>query len=125
VPFSCKTRFCPSCGKVRTDEWVGRISQELLDVPQLHLTLTIAKEMRLCFDRDRSLLKLLLTTANDAVRLCHLSSWPLLTMYNILDMNITAAAVDQQSPGWARHQERCASRCRERSGHRARRTRGR
>jgi hypothetical protein len=23
VPFSCKTRFCPSCGKVRTDEWVG------------------------------------------------------------------------------------------------------
>jgi hypothetical protein len=42
VPFSCKTRFCPSCGKVRTVEWVGRISQELLDVPHLHLTLTIA-----------------------------------------------------------------------------------
>jgi hypothetical protein len=68
VPFSCKTRFCPSCGKVRTDEWVGRISQELLDVPHLHLTLTIAKEMRPYFDRDRSLLKLLLTTAADAVR---------------------------------------------------------
>jgi hypothetical protein len=68
VPFSCKTRFCPSCGKVRTDEWVGRIAQELLDVPHLHLTLTIAKEMRRCFDRDRSLLKLLLTTAADAVR---------------------------------------------------------
>ena len=68
VPFSCKTRFCPSCGKVRTDEWVGRISQELLDVPHLHLTLTIAKEMRRTFDRGRSLLKLLLTTAADAVR---------------------------------------------------------
>ena len=40
VPFSCKTRFCPSCGKVRTDEWVNRIAQELLDVPHLHLTLT-------------------------------------------------------------------------------------
>ena len=39
VPFSCKTRFCPSCGKVRTDEWVNRIAQELLDVPHLHLTL--------------------------------------------------------------------------------------
>ena len=53
VPFSCKTRFCSSCGKVRTDEWVGHISQELLDVPHLHLTLIIAKEMRRYFDRDR------------------------------------------------------------------------
>jgi hypothetical protein len=68
VPFSCKTRFCPSCGKVRTDEWVNRIAKELLDVPHLHLTLTIAKEMRPYFDRDRSLLKLLLTTAADAIR---------------------------------------------------------
>lgn len=68
VPFSCKTRFCPSCGKVCTDEWVNRISKELLDVPHLHLTLTIAKEMRPYFDRDRSLLKLLLTTAVDAIR---------------------------------------------------------
>ena len=47
---------------------MGRIAQELLDVPHLHLTLTIAKEMRYYFDRDRSLLKLLLTTAVDAVR---------------------------------------------------------
>ena len=40
VPFSCKTRFCPSpstertgsvCGKVRTDQWVNRISTELLE----------------------------------------------------------------------------------------------
>jgi hypothetical protein len=46
----------------------GRMSQELIDVPHLHLTLTIAKEMRRTFDRDRSLLKLLLTTAADAVR---------------------------------------------------------
>lgn len=68
VPFSCKTRFCASCGKVRTDEWVRRISQELLDVPHLHLTLTIAKEMRPYFDRHRSLLKLLLTVAAEAVR---------------------------------------------------------
>ncbi len=37
-------------------------------MPHLHLTLTIAKEMRPYFDRDRSLLKLLLTTAADAIR---------------------------------------------------------
>lgn len=68
VPFSCKTRFCPSCGKVRTDQWVRKMAQELLDVPHYHLTLTIAKEMRIFFDRDRSLLKLLATVAAEAVR---------------------------------------------------------
>jgi hypothetical protein len=68
VPFSCKTRFCPSCGKVRTDQWVRQMAQELLDVPHYHLTLTIAKEMRIFFDRDRSLLKVLATEAAAAVR---------------------------------------------------------
>jgi len=52
VPFSCKTRFCPSCGKVQTDEWVNRMAQVLLAAPHLHLTLTIAKEMRPDFDRQ-------------------------------------------------------------------------
>ena len=68
VPFSCKTRFCPSCGKVRTDEWVNRISQELLDVPHLHLTLTIAQELRQTFHDDRRLLDTMLKVAADAVR---------------------------------------------------------
>jgi hypothetical protein len=44
------------------------MSQELLDVPHLHLTLTIAKELRRFFDRDRNLLKLLLSAAAEAVR---------------------------------------------------------
>jgi len=26
VPFSCKTRFCPSCGKVKVDNWVNDIA---------------------------------------------------------------------------------------------------
>ena len=68
VPFSCKTRFCPSCGKVRTDEWVNRISTELLDVPHLHLTLTIAQELRQTFHDDRRLLDAMLKVAAEAVR---------------------------------------------------------
>ncbi len=68
VPFSCKTRFCPSCGKVRTYQWVRRMSQELLDVPHYHLTLTIAKEMRIFFHHNRRLLKELLSVAVQAVR---------------------------------------------------------
>ena len=68
VPFSCKTRFCPSCGKGRTDTWVGKMCQEILDVPHLHITLTISKELRIFFDRDRRLLKLLLSAAPAALR---------------------------------------------------------
>jgi hypothetical protein len=68
VPFSCKTRFCPSCGKGRTDTWVGKMCQEILDVPHLHITLTISKELRLFFDRDRRLLKVLLSAAPAALR---------------------------------------------------------
>lgn len=30
VPFSCKTRFCPACGKVRVNEWVSHIARDLL-----------------------------------------------------------------------------------------------
>ena len=31
VPFSCKTRFCPSCGKVKVDNWVNDIARDLFD----------------------------------------------------------------------------------------------
>jgi hypothetical protein len=60
---------CPSCGKVRADEWVRRISLELLDAPYLHLTLTIAQESHVYCDHDRYLLKVLLIVAADAVRM--------------------------------------------------------
>ncbi len=33
VPFSCKTRFCPSCGKVRVDNWVNDIVRDPLECP--------------------------------------------------------------------------------------------
>lgn len=59
---------CPSCGKVRADEWFRRISQELMDVPHLHLTLTIAQELHVYCDHDRYLLKVLLIVAADAIR---------------------------------------------------------
>jgi hypothetical protein len=38
VPCSCKTRFCPSCGKVRVDNWVNDVAGDLLDVPDIHVT---------------------------------------------------------------------------------------
>jgi hypothetical protein len=68
VPFSCKTRFCPSCGKVRVDEWVNPIAQDLLEVSHLHLTLTIDDALRPFFLADRRLLKELLQVGAQAVQ---------------------------------------------------------
>lgn len=68
VPFSCKTRFCPSCGKVRVDEWANKIANDLFDVRHVHITLTTDDLLRPFFHADRSLLRLLLTTAVQAVR---------------------------------------------------------
>ena len=68
VPFSCKTRFCPSCGKVRVDNWANNIASDLLDVPHVHITLTTDDLLRPFFHADRSLLKVLLGTAAQAVQ---------------------------------------------------------
>ena len=68
VPFSCKTRFCPSCGKVRVDNWVNDIARDLLKVPHLHITLTTDDLLWPCFLDDRPRLKILLHTAAQAVR---------------------------------------------------------
>jgi hypothetical protein len=68
VPFSCKTRFCPSCGKVKVDHWVADIARDLFDVPHLHVTLTVDDLLWPHFHSHRPLLKLLLKTAAQAVR---------------------------------------------------------
>jgi Transposase zinc-binding domain/Putative transposase len=67
VPFSCKTRFCPSCGKVRVDNWANGIARDLLEVPHLHITLTTDDLLRPFFHADRSLLKVLLKAAPQAI----------------------------------------------------------
>ena len=40
VPHSCKSRFCPSCGKLATDRWADEVLNELLDVPYHHLVMS-------------------------------------------------------------------------------------
>ena len=68
VPFSCKTRFCPSCGKVKVDNWVADITRDLFDVPHLHVTLTVDNLLWPFFHAHRSLLKVLLKIAAQAIR---------------------------------------------------------
>ena len=62
-PFTCKGRFCTSCGKKYTDEWVHRTVGELIDVAHRHLVLTIPEELREVFFWNRSLLKVMMDCA--------------------------------------------------------------
>ena len=62
-PFTCKGRFCTSCGKRYTDEWVQRTVEELIDVPHRHLVFTIAEELREVLFWHRSLLKVMMDCA--------------------------------------------------------------
>jgi len=50
------------------DNWANNIASDLLDVPHVHITLTTDDLLRPFFHADRSLLKVLLTTAAQAVR---------------------------------------------------------
>jgi hypothetical protein len=46
VPHSCKSRFCPTCGKHAADVWCNKVLNSLLDVPYHHLVLTIPWQLR-------------------------------------------------------------------------------
>lgn len=46
VPHSCKSRFCPRCGKQATDRWADSVLNELLDVPYHHLVFSIPWQLR-------------------------------------------------------------------------------
>jgi hypothetical protein len=68
VPHSCKSVFCSSCGKVRTDQWCKELLSEMLDVPYRHLVFTLPWELRLLIKGNRgALLNVLFRAAADAV----------------------------------------------------------
>jgi hypothetical protein len=57
VCFSCNSRFCPSCGKRATDQWIARQKEILPDTRWQHLTLTQPDELWELFELNRFLLK--------------------------------------------------------------------
>lgn len=46
VPHSCKSRFCPRCGKLATDRWADGVLNDLLDVPYHHLVFSVPWQLR-------------------------------------------------------------------------------
>ena len=59
VPFTCKSRFCPSCGTKYTLDRADTIATKSINCPHRHITFTIHKDLCPLFQKDRSLLNLL------------------------------------------------------------------
>lgn len=45
VAHTCKSRFCNSCGKVMTDNWIKKAQSEFLNVPYYHLVFSPPSEL--------------------------------------------------------------------------------
>lgn len=67
IGFTCKSRFCTSCGKIYVDKWIESMLSKLINVRHRHIVFTIPKELRVYFGKDRSKLKLLPQSAAKAV----------------------------------------------------------
>ena len=67
VGFSCKSRFCTSCGKVYTDNWIDNMLGNLINVKHRHIVFTIPEELRKFFGMNRQRLKILPKCAAKAV----------------------------------------------------------
>lgn len=68
VPCSCKSRFCNTCGKIATDEWISNCNQILPNIEYRHLTLTIPQELRSLLFEMRPLLSCLFMAGSDMLK---------------------------------------------------------
>jgi hypothetical protein len=56
VCFSCKSRFCGTCGKKATDQWIAKQQEVLPPVQWQHITFTMPGQLWVLFDLNRDLL---------------------------------------------------------------------
>ena len=69
IPHSCKSRFCPTCGKHATDVWANQVLNRLLDVSYHHLIMSIPWQLRLVIIMNRQAgLNLLVHAATEAIQ---------------------------------------------------------
>ena len=67
VGFSCKSRFCPRCGKLYTDEWLEKTAEKIANVEHRHLVFTIPEEFREIIYWNREILKQLADLAVETI----------------------------------------------------------
>jgi predicted RNA-binding Zn-ribbon protein involved in translation (DUF1610 family) len=49
VAHTCKSRFCNSCGKKMTDDWIAKAQKSFLNVPYHHIVFSPPEELWLLF----------------------------------------------------------------------------
>lgn len=67
VPFTCKSRFCTSCGSKYTLDRADTISRKAINCPHRHITFTIHQTLRPLFQKDRILLNLLFEAVSSTI----------------------------------------------------------
>lgn len=67
VYFTCKSRFCNSCGAKYTQDRASSITSKLINCKHRHMVFTIPEELRIYFRRDRKLLHLLFKACADTI----------------------------------------------------------
>ena len=67
IPHSCKSRFCNSCSKILTDNWLLKINSNLPNISYYHITFTISNTLRELFRLYSFLLSDLFSAASSAV----------------------------------------------------------
>jgi len=69
ISHSCKSRFCPTCGKHATDVWADQVLNRLLDVAYHHLIMAIPWQLRIVIMMNRETgLNLLVKAATLAIQ---------------------------------------------------------
>lgn len=69
LSFTCKSRLCPCCGRVRAAEAAALAQSRLLNVEHQHLTFSVPAELRPLLFADRSLLAVVAKAAAKATLL--------------------------------------------------------
>ena len=67
VAFSCKSRFCPSCGNRYNQARSFHMSCKLVSCVHRHCVFTIPEELRIYFLKDRTLLNCLFHAVRDVI----------------------------------------------------------
>src|SRR5262249_42010081 len=66
VCFTCKSRFCPTCGRARAAEAAANAQGRLLNVRHRHLTFSVPSELRPLLFHNRRLLSVVAKAAAQA-----------------------------------------------------------
>ena len=67
VPFTCKSRFCNTCGAKYSKDRALAMTKTLLKAPHRHVVFTIPETLRPYFQKDRSLLNILFEAAAETI----------------------------------------------------------